>query len=140
MAEFTNEANSTAIKDGIATAGQPAEPFEAGICFWDTITSAMYLAVMAHSSGYRCVADVSGSAIKDYSPGNTDLHKAWTIRDMQYWLNSVMQTVTYDYTGTIYTLTILGDDWTGNDADETQALAEAFVSLLNDVNFNDYVA
>lgn len=140
MAEFTNEANSIAISDGITTAGQPAEPFEAGICFWDTNTSLMYLAVMAHSSGYRCVADVSGCAIKDYSPSNTDLYKAWTIRDMQYWLNSLMLPVTYDYTATVYTLTISGDDWTGTDADETQALAEAFVSLLNDVNFNDYVA
>jgi len=139
MATFTNETVSADIQTGIATAGQPAEVIEAGTCFWDTSTSAMYLAVMSIPAGYRCIEDLVGG-IKDYSPSNPDLVKAWTIREIQQWLNGLMLTVTYDYTTITYTLTISGDSWTGVDADETQAIGKAWISLLNDVNFNDYVA
>lgn len=141
MAEFTNITVSGDIQDGLATAGQPAEPIEAGTCFWDTDTTALFLAAIASPSGggYRCVAD-SGSGIKDYSYSNPNLIKAWTIREIKYWLEGAMQTQTYDYTATVFTITIAGDDWTGTDADETQAIGKAFVALLNDVNFSDYLA
>ena len=38
-----------------------------------------------------------------------------------------MQTQTYDYTATVFTITIAGDDWTGTDADETQAIGKALL-------------
>ena len=141
MAEFTNITVSGDIQDGLATAGQPAEPIEAGTCFWDTSTTALFLAAIASPSGagYRCVPDL-GIGIKDYSFSNPDLVKAWAIREIKYWLDGTMQAVTYDYTATVFTITIAGDDWTGTDVDETQAIGKAFVALLNDVNFSDYLA
>lgn len=69
------------------------------------------------------------------------LVKAWYLRELQAWIQGTMQTstLTWDDPTNTYTIEIGAGSWEGVNADETEALGLAFVELLNDPNFDDFL-
>lgn len=110
--------------------------------FYDTTDEKAYTSMTTAFS--KLVAVSHEGPRKLFPLSDTTLVRAWEISEIETWL---LQNTTYESMGFSNlnpgkrcTLTVGGDEFTGDGDDELGALAAAFQSLLDDVNFDNYRA
>lgn len=143
---FTTQTTSEDIKTGLALHGSDGD-YE--VIVGNLMPTVFYNgADIYFTAGVTPLTGLYGISHLDSLPPevfyllDTALVKAWYLREMQAWIIGKMQTptLTWDDPTNTYTIEIGAGSWEGVDADETEALGLAFVELLNDANFDDFVA
>lgn len=110
--------------------------------FYDPTDEVPYTSM---TNAFSRLVAVSHSAPRKLFPlSDTTLVRAWEAAEIETWLlqNTSYEGLSYSNLnpGKRCTLTVGGDEFTGDGDDELTALAASFLSLLDDVNFDNYRA
>lgn len=131
--DITPFAQSTNLKTKMTAKGYP-QTLDEGMAFWTAAGEIWAITGSTTFGALRCVGNTIDFTDIIDANGQT-LVRAWAIEELENWifhnLHPVDYTVTKPATQFVVTITIGENQFVGQDANKTQAVAKAILAALN---------